>query len=195
MKTTALVPTARWSLLLIAGLVAGCRQEMYDQPRLNTMEESDLFADGGASRSFPAHTVARGQLNEDEAYYTGKVGTNLIDVFPVPVTRDMLARGQERFEIYCAVCHGRTGVGDGMIVQRGFPAPPSYHIDRLRETPVGHLFDVMTRGYGVMYSQASRVPVPDRWAIAAYIRALQLSRNATLADVPPTERLEMEGKR
>ena len=182
-------------LVLLVCLLAGCRQEMFDQPRLNTLQESEIFADGGATRPLPPHTVARGQLNEDEVFYTGKLGTNLVAVFPFPVTREMLARGQERFDIYCANCHGRTGEGNGMIVQRGFPAPPSYHTDRLREAPVGHLFDVMTRGYGVMYSQASRVPVPDRWAIAAYIRALQLSRHATLDDVPPTERLQLEGQR
>jgi cytochrome c553 len=168
---------------------------MFDQPRLDTLQESELFADGGVSRPLPPHTVARGQLNEDDVFYTGKIGTNLVAAFPTPVTREMLARGRERFDIYCANCHGQTGEGNGMIVQRGFPAPPSYHTDRLREAPVGHLFDVMTRGYGVMYPQASRVSVPDRWAIAAYIRALQLSRNATLDDVPPGERLQLERQR
>ncbi len=120
------------------------------------------------------------------------IGTNLITEFPIPITRAVLERGQERFNIYCSVCHGRTGEGNGMIVQRGFPPPPSYHIDRLRKAPVGHLFDVMTRGYGVMYSYASRVEPSDRWAIAAYIRALQLSRHATLDDVPADERAKLE---
>lgn len=106
----------------------------------------------------------------------------------MPITREILEHGRERFQIYCAACHGRTGQGNGLIVQRGFPAPPSYHIERLRNAPIGHFYDVMTRGYGVMYPQASRVAPKDRWAIAAYIRALQLSHNATLADVPTEQR-------
>ena len=169
-----------------------CRPDMFNQPKANPLRESDLFPDGAASRPIPPHTVARGFLNEDEALYTGMIGTNLVTEFPFPITRQMLERGRERFEIYCAVCHGRTGDGNGMIVQRGFPAPPSYHIDRLRDAPVGHFYDVMTRGYGVMYSYASRVEPKDRWAIAAYIRALQLSRHARLADVPPDQRAQLE---
>jgi len=115
--------------------------------------------------------------------------------FPFPITREVLERGQQRFEIYCAVCHGRTGDGNGMIVQRGFPPPPSYHIDRLRQAPVGHFFDVMTHGYGVMYSYAARVEPRDRWAIAAYIRVLQLSHNAKLQDVPAPERARLEASK
>ena len=110
----------------------------------------------------------------------------------MPVTRAMLDRGRERFEIYCAVCHGRTGEGNGMIVQRGFPAPPSYHIDRLRNAPVGYFYDVITNGYGVMYPTPRAWNRADRWAIVAYIRALQLSRNATLDDVPPDERAKLQ---
>ena len=145
-----------------------------------------------ASRPLVSHTVARGELQEDEAFYTGKIGTNLVTTLPVPATRELLERGRERFEIYCSVCHGRTGEGNGMIVQRGFPVPPSYHIDRLREAPVGHFFDVMTQGYGIMYSYAERVKPQDRWAIAAYIRALQLSHNTKLAELPPAERAKLE---
>lgn len=146
-----------------------------------------------ASRPLVAHTVARGHLDEDEAFYTGKIGTNLVTTFPIPITREVLERGRERFEIYCSVCHGRTGEGNGMIMQRGFPAPPSYHIDRLRQAPVGHFFDVITQGYGIMYSYAERVEPADRWAIAAYIRALQLSHNMKLAELPPAERAQLEG--
>jgi cytochrome c553 len=167
---------------------------MFDQPKANPLRESDIFPDGAASQLIPPHTVARGHLDEDEAYFTGKIGTNLVAEFPAPVTRAVIERGRERFEIYCTPCHGRTGEGHGMIVQRGFPVPPSYHIDRLRAAPVGHFFDVMTRGYGVMYSQASRVEPADRWAIAAYIRALQLSRHARLADVPSNQRAQLEDK-
>ncbi len=137
-----------------------------------------------ASRPLVPHTVARGHLNADEVFYTGKVGTNLVETFPFPITREVLQRGRERFDIYCSPCHGRTGNGNGMIVQRGFPPPPSYHIDRLRQAPVGHFFDVMTQGYGIMYSYAERVEPADRWAIAAYIRALQKSHDGRLQDVP-----------
>ena len=141
-----------------------------------------------ASRPLVAHTVARGHLDEDTVFYAGKIGTNLVATFPFAITREILQRGRERYDIYCALCHGRTGEGNGMIVQRGFPPPPSFHIDRLREAPVGHFFDVVTQGYGIMYSYAERIEPTDRWAIAAYIRALQLSRNATPADVPVSER-------
>ena len=133
----------------------------------------------------PAHTVAQGQLHEDDAFFTGKIDGKLVPVLPKPVTREMLARGRERFDIYCAVCHGATGDGNGMIVQRGFPKPPSLHDRGLRDAPIGHFFDVMTNGYGVMYSYAARVTPDDRWAIAAYIRALQLSQHATPADADP----------
>jgi hypothetical protein len=166
---------------------------MFDQPKTKPLGPSDFFADNAASRSLPAHTVARGFLRADEAFYDGSVGTNLVAEFPFPITREILARGRERFEIYCAPCRGRSGAGDGMIVQRGFPAPPSYHIDRLRAAPVGHLYDVMTRGYGVMYSQASRVNPADRWAIAAYVRALQLSQHAHIEDLPAAPRAELAG--
>ncbi len=145
-----------------------------------------------ASRPLVANTVARGHLEADQAFYTGKLGTNLVETFPFPITRDVLERGHERFDIFCSPCHGRTGEGNGMIVQRGFPPPPSYHIERLRQAPVGHFFDVITHGYGIMYSYAERVPPADRWAIAAYIRVLQQSRNARLDDVPPDQRSKLE---
>ena len=158
-------------------LLTGCRRDMFLQPSEKPLEHSDFFRDNEmASRALPAHTVARGELDEDEAFYTGKIGTNLIAQFPMPITREVLLRGQERFNIYCAPCHSRTGEGNGIIPQRGYPAPPSYHIDRLRTAPIGHFFDVITRGYGVMYSYANRVAPEDRWAIAAYIRALQRTK-------------------
>ncbi len=169
--------------LLLAGFcAAGCRRGMVDQQHLKPLAEDDFFANDAGSRVPPPHTIARGRLREDEQFYTGKIGDQLAATFPHAVTRRMLERGRERFEIYCAVCHGRTGEGNGMIVQRGFPAPPSFHEKRLRDAPVGHFFDVITNGYGVMYSYASRVAPEDRWAIAAYIRALQLSQDATRAD-------------
>jgi cytochrome c553 len=182
-----------FSILVL--LFAGCRRDMFQQPKENPLREDTFFPDGAGSRPIPPHTVARGHLDEDEVFYTGMVGTNLVTQFPFPITREVLERGRERFDIYCAECHGRTGDGNGMIVQRGFPAPPSYHIDRLRNAPVGHFFNVITHGYGVMYSYASRVEPRDRWAIAAYIRALQLSHDATLADVPTNQRAELEAQK
>ena len=185
-----------WLLVLAAaaGIVgAGCRRDMFQQPYSKPLARSDFFQDNQmASRPLVAHTVARGHLEADSIFYRGKVGTNLVNAFPIPITREVLERGRERFDIYCAPCHGRTGEGNGMIVQRGYPAPPSYHIDRLRAAPVGHFFDVMTQGYGVMYSYAQRVEPMDRWAIAAYIRVLQQSRNSTLAEVPADQRASLE---
>ncbi|HWC58408.1 MAG TPA: cytochrome c [Verrucomicrobiae bacterium] len=179
--------------LMLILIATGCRRDMFIQPSEKPLERSDFFRDNQmASRPLPAHTVARGQLDDDDAFYTGKIGTNLVTEFPLPITRDVLVRGQERFNIYCAPCHGLTGEGNGMIPQRGYPAPPSYHIDRLRSAPVGHFFDVITHGYGVMYSYAARVEPADRWAIAAYIRALQLSHNAHISDVPQGERAQLE---
>ncbi len=167
--------------------VIGCRRDMFNQPKSNPLRESNFFPDGAASRPIPPHTVSRNDLENDEAFYTGMIGTNLVTDFPIQITREVLERGRQRFEINCVPCHGETGEGNGIVVQRGFPAPPSYHIDRLRNAPVGHFFDVMTRGYGVMFSQASHVTPEDRWAIAAYIRALQFSENARFADVPTNE--------
>jgi cytochrome c553 len=173
--------------------LTGCRRDMFLQPSEKPLERSDFFRDNDmASRPLPAHTVARGQLDEDEAFYRGMIGTNLVTQFPMPVTREVLLRGQERFNIYCAPCHGRSGEGNGMIPQRGYPSPPSYHTERLRTVPVGHFFDVITHGYGVMYSYANRVEPADRWAIAAYIRALQLSHDAKISDVPNEDRAQLE---
>jgi mono/diheme cytochrome c family protein len=167
---------------------------MFHQPSEKPLEQSEFFRDNQmASRPLVPHTVAIGQLREDEAFYTGKVGTNLVAAFPIAITRETLVRGRERFEIYCSPCHGRTGDGKGMIPQRGYPAPPSYHIDRLRQAPAGHFFDVITRGYGVMYPYAARVGPADRWAIAAYIRVLQTSQNARIADVPQEARARLGG--
>jgi mono/diheme cytochrome c family protein len=169
-------------LCALCFLGAGCRKGMVDQPHLKPLAEETFFADGSGARVPPAHSVARGQLREDDAFFSGQIEGHLVAAIPVPVTRELVARGRQRFDIYCAVCHGRTGEADGMIVQRGFPKPPSFHDPRLRGAPVGHFFDVMTNGYGVMLPYAARVTPPDRWAIAAYIRALQFSQHATPAD-------------
>jgi mono/diheme cytochrome c family protein len=172
-------------------LTTACRQDMHDQPRYEPLERSNFFSDQRAARPAIAGTVARGQLNLDEHLHTGKINGALAATFPFPITKDVLQRGQERFNIFCSPCHGRVGDGRGMIVQRGFRQPPSFHIQRLRESPPGFYFDVITNGFGAMYSYASRVPVEDRWAIAAYIHALQLSQNATLEDVPAEKQRQL----
>jgi cytochrome c553 len=174
-------------------VLCGCRQDMYNQPRYKTYAADPFFPDGASARPLPPNTVARGHADVDAGYFQGETEDGkLLEAFPMPVTRAMLDRGRERFDIYCAVCHGRTGEGNGMIVQRGFPSPPSYHIDRLRKAPVGYLYYVITNGYGVMYSYAARVEPPDRWAIVAYIRALQLSHQGTADDVPADARAQLQ---
>jgi Cytochrome C oxidase, cbb3-type, subunit III len=165
-------------------LLAGCRLDMHIQPKYLPYEPTDFFADGRSERPPVPGTVARGQLRTDELLYTGKENGAVANEFPFPITRADLERGRERYNIYCTPCHDYTGTGNGMIVQRGFPHPPSYHIDRLRQAPVGHFFEVMTDGFGAMYSYAARVSPEDRWRIAAYIRVLQASRNANVQDVP-----------
>jgi cytochrome c553 len=165
-------------------LLAGCRLDMHIQPKYLPYEPTDFFADGRSERPPVPGTVARGQLRTDELLYTGKENGVVANEFPFPITRADLERGRERYNIYCTPCHDYTGTGNGMIVQRGFPHPPSYHIDRLRQAPVGHFFEVMTDGFGAMYSYAARVSPEDRWRIAAYIRVLQASRNTNVQDVP-----------
>ena len=178
--------TLRPALLLVALplLAAGCRQDMHDAPRVEAYEATDAFSDGRGNRQLVEGTVARGWLNGDELLTTGKVAGTAADQFPFPVTREVLERGQQRYNAYCTPCHGQSGRGNGMVVQRGFKAPPSFHDDRLRNSPAGYYFDVMTNGFGVMSDYRSQVEIRDRWAIAAYIRALQLSQRATVGDVP-----------
>ncbi|NNE65839.1 MAG: cytochrome c [Pyrinomonadaceae bacterium] len=177
-----------------------CRYDMQDQPRYKAYKESEFFSDGKAMRDFPEGTVARGQLNENKALHTGKkenadpnaqvetttdeLGNTIVSSFPnaiekmpINVTKETLDRGEQRYKIFCMVCHGPVGKGDGMVVRRGYPQPTTYHDDRLRNAPVGHFFDVITNGWGKMNGYASQIPVEDRWAIVAYIRALQVSQN------------------
>src|ERR1700691_2364520 len=175
--------------LLAVLILAGCRQDMQDQPRFKPLAESDFYSDLRSARPPVEGTVARGQLHEDTYLYSGKLGNNPGDYMPLPVTEEVLARGRERFNIYCAPCHSQLGDGNGMIVQRGFRAPPSYHTERLRKAPLGYFFDVMTNGFGAMPDYAAQIPARDRWNIAAYIRALQLSQNATAADIPPGQKI------
>lgn len=175
-------------------LTTGCWFDMRQQPKVKPLEPSDFFLDGQSARPLVADTVARGYLGLDTRFYQGKNedGT-LVEAFPLEITPEVMARGRERYDIFCSPCHGAVGNGQGMIVQRGFKAPPSFHLTRLREAPPGHYYDVITNGFGVMYSYASRVSPEDRWAIIAYIRALQLSQNATLDDVSPEQRNKLQG--
>jgi mono/diheme cytochrome c family protein len=183
-----------WSVTVIGVLLAGgCRQDMHDQPKYKPLRESDFFADKRASRPLVAGTVARGSLREDALLYTGKLESGMPTAeLPMPVTSELLARGREQFQTYCTPCHGRTGAGDGMIVQRGFKRPSSFHINRLRMMPVGYLYDVITNGFGAMSDYSAQVTVKDRWAIAAYVRVLQLSQYAPVDVVPAAERATLE---
>ncbi len=217
---------------LLTFSLTGCHIDMWRQPKVRPQQDSDFFADGISSRLPVAKTIARGQLKEDEGFFTGytspakdkhevseavqngpvaygtppeqpvvggdsnTVGAKPLEYIPLQVTKEVIKRGQERFNIYCTPCHGKAGDGNGMIALRGLALrrpPGNYHTDRLRKMPVGHFYDVITNGYGSMYSYASRIQDPkDRWAIVAYIRALQYSRNAPLADLTPQERDQLE---
>jgi mono/diheme cytochrome c family protein len=165
---------------------------MHDQPRYEPLEANPFFADQRASRPQVAGTVARGQLHEDEQLYLGTVNGEPAETFPFAVTREVIERGRQRFEIFCTPCHGRLGNGQGMVTQRGFRHPPTYHSQQLREAPVGHFFDVISNGFGAMYSFNDRIPPQDRWAIVAYIRTLQFSQAARAAELPPAMRQEFE---
>jgi mono/diheme cytochrome c family protein len=191
MKTAGTWLVLAWSLpVFLIGL--GCRRDMFNQPKSNPLQESAFFPDGAASRPLPPHTVSRDDWDQESSFYTGRQGTNLITTFPFPVTRAVLDRGRERYDIYCAPCHGQTGDGKGIVVLRGLSAPPPLDLDRLRASPAGHFVEVITRGYGVMFPQSSQVAPADRWAIAAYIRALQLSQHGTLPDLSAAEQAKFK---
>jgi mono/diheme cytochrome c family protein len=179
--------------VLALAAAAACRQDMHDQPKYIPLRPSDFFSDGRSERPLLEGTVARGHLKDDAAFYTGKGPDGKpIDAFPFPVTKEVIERGQQRFNIYCAPCHGRLGNGDGMIPRRGFRHPPTYHQDRLRKVPNGYIFDVISTGFGAMQDYSAQIEPRDRWAIVAYVRALQLSQNATLADVPADARGQLD---
>lgn len=185
MKRSSLLAVASCAVLL----GAACRQDMHDQPRAKPQSKSAFFVDGRTGRLPVDGTVARGELREDDHLYRGKVNGAFATTFPFKIDAAVLERGRERYDIYCTPCHGATGLGNGMVVQRGFKVPAaSHHIERLRLAPVGYWFDVITNGFGVMFGYATQIPVHDRWAIIAYVRALQLSRNATAEDVPAAQR-------
>jgi mono/diheme cytochrome c family protein len=174
-------------LLTSAAVSAGCRQDMHDAPRYDPLEESAIWQKGMSAQPIVQGTVARGHLNEDTALYEGKIDGQPATVFPFAITKDDLDRGEVRYNVYCAPCHDRTGTGNGMVVQRGYRQAASFHIDRLRDAAPGYLFDVITNGFGVMPDYKAQIPADDRWRIIAYVRALQLARHATTADVPPGE--------
>ena len=181
--------------LLFAIAVAGCQQKMAEQPRYDPLEASEFFADGQSARPRVENTVARGELRDDEHFYAGVSGATPATTFPFPITLEILQRGRERYAIYCSPCHSQTGDGDGMIPQRGFTRPVSFHIQRLREASPGYYFLIITQGLGAMPNYRDQIPPRDRWAITAYIRALQLSQNATVSDVPAEERDKLTGER
>ena len=168
---------------------------MYDQAKAKALSESDFFASGQNARPVPTDTVARGYLRDDKAMYAG-IGKDgqFVSELPLPLTRELMDRGRQRFDIFCSPCHGKQGSGTGMIVQRGFKQPASFHTDRLRQQPLGYFFDVMTQGFGQMSSYAGQVPPEDRWAIAAYLRALQFSQHANVADLPAEDRAALAGR-
>jgi mono/diheme cytochrome c family protein len=179
------------SLALLA-LGTACRQDMQDQPKYKNLRGSNFFDDKRSARPVVEDTVARGFLYADQRFLTGKENGQPVAALPVPLTRELLDRGRQRYGIYCTPCHGLTGGGLGIVVQRGYRQPPSFHIDRLRAAPVGYFFDVQTHGFGAMMDYAAQIPAADRWAIAAYVRALQLSQGATVADVPAADRAALE---
>jgi mono/diheme cytochrome c family protein len=180
------------AVLAATALVAGCRQDMHDAPRYESFEASSTFADHRSSRTPPEGTVPRGWLREDEALYTGKVAGELIDQFPFAIAHADLARGRERFNIYCTPCHGTLGDGNGMVVQRGLRQAASFHQDRLRQEKAGYFFDVITNGFGAMPDYAAQIPVRDRWLIVAYVRTLQFSQHAPVNDLPPDQRAAID---
>jgi hypothetical protein len=165
---------------------------MHQAPRYDPLERSEFFADQRASRPLVEGTVARGQLRADKVFYTGKQDGQLVSELPVPLTRELLLHGQSRYDIYCAPCHSRVGDGNGMIVQRGFKRPPSYHEERLRNQPIGYFYDVITHGFGAMQDYSAQLQPADRWAVAAYVRALQFSRHAPADALTDADRRALE---
>jgi cytochrome c553 len=181
-----------WPLAALALLTLGCRQDMHDQPKVEPLEASTVFGNGAASRPMIEGTVARGQLFEDQVLYTGRTTDDqFASTLPLPLTRDLLDRGQTRYDAFCSPCHGRLGDGLGMVVQRGFKRPNSFHDQRLVDSPVGYYFDVMTNGFSQMSSYAAQISPADRWAIAAYIKALQLSQSVPVELLPAADRAKV----
>ena len=182
-----------WLAFCLLPFFSSCRQDMHDAPRYDPLEASPVFMKGSSAQPLVAGTIPRGFLREDEHRYNGKVNGQPAETFPFPITRADLDRGEQRFNIYCSPCHGRTGEGNGMVVQRGYKQAANYHIDRLRSAPLGYFFDVVTNGFGAMPDYRMQISVEDRWRVIAYIRALQLSHHATPGDVPAGELEKLKG--
>ncbi len=184
--------TGRWvALACLCVLLASCGRNMYNQPKYEVYEASDLFENGTSARELPANTVSRDRGSVNASFFTGTNSSGLLSEPPFEVTEDVLLRGQQRYNIYCSPCHNFNGNGQGMIVQKGFVMPSSFHEQRLRDQPIGYFYNVMTNGYGRMYSYASRIPPEDRWAIASYVRALQYSQNAPEMALTEAQRLDL----
>jgi cytochrome c553 len=179
------------AVIALALLLSACGRNMFEQPRLDPLQASPFFPDGTGQRPLLEGTVSRERGGVDPSFFTGQGPTGMLTELQFELTVGVLQRGQERYDIFCAVCHGYTGEGNGMIVQRGFPRPASFHEQRLLDAPVGYYVSAITNGFGRMFSYASRVPPEDRWAIAAYVKALQLSQNATADDLPEAIRREL----
>jgi len=184
--------TARGFVALAVLLLTACRQDMHDQPKYKPLRPSEIFGDKRSARPLVEGTVARGTLREDAGYYAGKTKDGFVTQLPVTLTAQLLERGQTQFQVFCAPCHGRTGRGDGMIVRRGFKQPSSYHVDRLRQMPIGYFYDVITIGFGAMPDYAAQIAPADRWAIAAYVRTLQFSQHAPASALAADERAELD---
>jgi mono/diheme cytochrome c family protein len=184
---------ASWLLASLLVGLAGCRTDMYDQPKYEPYDPSATFSDGTSSRQLVSGTVARGQLRADTLYYEGKIDGKDAEIFPFPIDEEFVELGRDRYTIYCSPCHGQQGNGRGMVVRRGFSPPPNLHSEYLKKIPVGHFYNVITHGYGAMYSYEARIPVKQRWAIAAYIRALQYSQDADKSDLSSEEIKKLAG--
>ncbi len=193
-RTLNLSRLARLAWVPLCLLLAACHVDMYDQAKYTANQPSDFFQDGRAMRPPPANTVAMGSFDPESAMFTGRVGDELATELPMELTAELLERGQTRYDAYCAPCHGLAGNGDGVIAYRGPIVVPSLHNDRLRTVAIGYYFDVITNGVNRMYSYANRIPPEDRWAVAAYVRALQLSQNASPDDLTAEERAQLESQ-
>lgn len=187
MKTHSLIFAMFFGVLV----TSACRQDMQDQPKYKPLAPSRFFADGRSARPIPAHTIARDELNDNDSFHTGEINGAFLDTIPLPVNLQLLERGHDRYNIFCSPCHGEVGDGLGMVARRGFQIPANLHTDRLRAVPPGYIYQVITNGYGAMPDHGDQIPVRDRWAIVAFVRALQLSHHVTLADVPRAEREQL----
>ncbi len=192
MKILSPIPAA---LAIALVFTTACRRDMQDQPKYKPLARSTFFTDGRSARPIPADTVARDELNNNDSFHTGESNGNFLEAIPVPVNLQVLHRGQDRYDIFCSPCHGRIGDGNGMVAQRGLRIPANLHTDRLRSVPPGYLYQVITNGYGAMGEYSYQLSVSDRWAIIAYMRALQLSRNARMSDVPANAAGELGAQR